>query len=88
MSLESANQFLNKVRADESFAILLLEADSKESRLRIANNVGFSFSQSGLDLAKSKLSEQSLSMYETELTMNTARACCPCMGCREDAVFA
>ncbi len=88
MSLQSANQFLNKVRTDEIFAIQLLEADSKESRLKIVCDEGFSFSKSELDLAKSKLPEQYLSMYESELTMNTARACCPCMGCREDAVFA
>jgi len=88
MSLQSANQFLNKVRTDESFAIQLLESDSKESRRKIANSAGFSFSESELELAKSNFSELYLSVYETELTMNTARACCPCMGCREDAAFA
>ena len=51
MSVESAKQFLDKMKSDETYAQSVVEAASREARTALVKDQGFEFSKEDLEAA-------------------------------------
>jgi predicted ribosomally synthesized peptide with nif11-like leader len=84
MSANSAVAFLQRAKSDPVFTAELAHAGCKASRRRVAGRHGYAFTEPEFNAALTKLTPAD----RAEINFNTAKACCPCMGCKEDAAFA
>ena len=60
MTIESAKEFLEKVKTDEEFADRIRKATSREKRREIARSEGFDFTPEEIKNATDELSEEDL----------------------------
>ena len=84
MSLTAAKAFIREVANDGEFRQQLSDADSKRTRRVLAISRGYEFTQDEFEKVKAELHDD----IDADVILETAAGCCPCMGCKEDAVWA
>jgi predicted ribosomally synthesized peptide with nif11-like leader len=67
MSIESAKEFLEKMRADETYAQNVVEASSREQRATLVKGQGFEFNKEELEGAVSELGDDIAELGEEDL---------------------
>jgi len=60
MTMQSARDFLERMRTDPALAARMAAAASREERLSLAREQGFAFTPEELDAAKNELSDEEL----------------------------
>ena len=60
MSIESANEFVAKMKTDKNFASIVGEAESQENRWRIIKSAGFDFNKEEFSSVYDDMNDEAL----------------------------